>query len=236
MTDAYLDGLLDELVTAEPRERWNDVLGRARRSRRRYGVVVVAVAVLVLVPATWAAVDAFEGTPAPQSIHQTFLQGDAMSAAMQAAFAAHNGVKRDFPKADPSRAHGVLQLATSDGPLDMWAAPELDGSGSCWFFGWESDMRSDRAGGMGGCMQGDQPIEGVGTYNDASHPAYTLLSGWVTGSETTLDVTLRDGSNTTIPVVERLFLAALPHGSGLPASIVGRDAAGNVVATWAPSG
>lgn len=31
--DAYLDGMLDELVAAEPREAWSDVLGRARRSR-----------------------------------------------------------------------------------------------------------------------------------------------------------------------------------------------------------
>jgi hypothetical protein len=36
---------------------------------------------------------------------------------------------------------------------------------------------------------------------------------------------------TTLPVVEHLFLAALPKGSK-PASIVGRDADGNVVATW----
>jgi hypothetical protein len=58
----------------------------------------------------------------------------------------------------------------------------------------------------------------------------------VTGSETTLHVTLEDGSTSTISVVEHLFLTALRHGSGLPASIVGRDAAGNVVATWTPSG
>lgn len=234
MTDAYLDGLLDELVTAEPRERWDDVLGRARRSRRRYTAAVVTVAALVLVPATWAAVNAFEGTPAPQSIRLTFIQGDAAAYAMQA-YAAQNGLEREFPTADASKARGVLQLATSDGPLDMWAAPELDGSGSCWFVGWESDMRADRAGGEGGCMQAGQDAISPGTYNDASHPAYTLLDGSVTGPETTLDVTLKDGSTTTIPVVEHLFLAALPHGSGLPASIVGRDAAGNVVATWGPS-
>jgi hypothetical protein len=235
MTDTHLDGLLDELVRAEPDERWSDVLGRARRSRRRYTAVAAGIAVLVLAPATWAAVDAFEGTPAPESIHQTFLQGDAAAAVMQA-YANKNGLVRDFPRADPTKAHGVLQLQTSDGLLDMWAAPELDGSGSCWFIGWESDMRADRAGGLGGCMQAGQDVIAPGTYNDASHPAYTLLNGYVTGSEKTLDVTLEDGSTTTIPVVEHLFLAALPHGSGLPASIVGRDAAGTVVATWAPSG
>lgn len=234
MTDTHLDGLLDELVTAEPRERWNDVLARARRSRRRYAAVAAVITLLVLAPATWAAVNAFEGTPAPESIHQTFLQGDAAAAVMQA-YANQNGLARDFPRADPTKAHGVLQLQTSDGPLDMWAAPELDGSGSCWFIGWESDMRADQAAGEGGCMQAGRDAISPGTYNDASHPGYTLLNGSVVGSETTLDVTLTDGSTTTIPVVEHLFLDALPHGTGLPTSIVGRDAAGNVVATW-PSG
>jgi hypothetical protein len=232
MTDAYLDDLLDELVTAEPRERWNDVLGRARRSRRRYAAVAATVAVLVLAPATWAAVNAFEGTPAPQSIRLTFIQGDAAAYAMQA-YAAQNGLKREFPTADASKAKGVLQLATSDGPLDMWAAPELDRNGSCWFINWESDMKGDRVGGLGSCMQDDEGPISLGTYNDASHPAYTLVDGAVTGAETTLDVTLTDGSTTTLPVVEHLFLGALPHGSKV-ASVTGRDAAGNVVATWPP--
>jgi hypothetical protein len=58
-----------------------------------------------------------------------------------------------------------------------------------------------------------------------------VLSGSVTGDETTLDVTLTDGSTTALPVVEHLFLAALPKGSK-PASIVGRDANGDDVATW----
>lgn len=228
MTDDYLDGLLDELVATEPRDAWSDVVARARRSRRRYVAVVAAVAVLLLAPATWAAVNAFEGTPAPQSIRQTFLEGDAAAAAMQA-FAAQNG--REFPRGDPSKAKGVLQLATSDGPLDLWTAPELNGHGSCWFVNWESDMKGDRVGGEGGCTQeGDGPIS-LGTYNDASHPAYTLVDGSVTGAETTLDVTLTDGSTTTLPVVEHLFLGAFPHGSKV-ASVTGRDASGNVVATW----
>lgn len=230
MSETYLEGLLDELVPAEPREAWGDVLRRARRSRRCYTAAIAAVAVLVLAPATWAAVDAFEGTPAPQSIQQTFLEGDAMSAAMRA-YAAQNGLKREFPSADASKAHGVLQLATTDGPLDMWAAPELDRNGSCWFVNWESDMQGDRVGGEGSCMQdGEDPIS-FGTYNDASHPAYTLVDGSVTGAETTLDMTLTDGTTTTLPVVEHLFLGALPHGSNV-ASVTGRDANGDVVATW----
>jgi hypothetical protein len=232
--DAHLDGLLDELVPAESREAWSDVLRRARRSRRRYAGVVTAIAVFVLAPATWAAVDAFDGTPAPPSIHQTFLQWDARAAAMEAA-EAQDGFSRHVPRADASQAHGVLQVATTGGPLDMWAAPELDGSGTCWFIGWESDLHEDDgARGSGSCTEADGDPINAGWEWGFDHPAYTVLSGSVTGDEKTLDVTLTDGNTTTLPVVEHLFLAALPKGSK-PATIVGRDANGNVVATWKPS-
>jgi hypothetical protein len=119
-----------------------------------YAGVAAAIAVFVLTPATWAAVDAFDGTPAPPSIHQTFLQWDAQAAAMEAA-RAEDGFSRHVPRADASMAHGVLQVATTDGPLDMWAAPELEGSGTCWFVGWESDMNGDNVRGGGSCTDPD---------------------------------------------------------------------------------
>ena len=134
------------------------------------------------------------------------------------------GVILDFlPAADASKAHGVLQLQTSDGPLDLWAAPETDGSGTCWFVGWESGISTNHAIGPRSCTTSNDEAITPETYNDASHPSYTILTGSVTGSETTLDVTLRDGSTTTLPVAEHLFLGALPPGSQL-ASITGRDA------------
>jgi len=224
----YLDHLLDELV---PTERdsgsWSDVLDRARRSRRRYTAVVAVVAALVLAPAAWAAVNAFEGTPAPQVIQQNFSY-------TRVTINPWTGNIANEANADASKAHGVLQLQTSDGPLDLWAAPETNGSGTCWFAGWESDISADHAIGTGSCTEADSPAIDPRTYNDASHPAYTVLVGSVTGSETTLDVTLTDGSTTTLPVAEHLFLGALPPGSQL-ASITGRDGTGNVVASWTPS-
>jgi hypothetical protein len=240
MMDAHLDQLLDELVPMEPREQWNDVLSRARRSRRRYIAVVAAVAVLVLAPAAWAAVNAFEGTPAPQVIQQDFSYH-------RVTINPRTGFVHFIPDADASKAHGVLQLQTSDGPLDLWAAPERrvvhgeplvpknDVSGTCWFVGCESDISAEHAIGTGSCTESNDPAITPETYNDASHPAYTVLVGSVTGLETTLDVTLTDGSTTTLPVAEHLFMGALPHGSEL-ASITGREANGNVVASWTPSG
>jgi hypothetical protein len=227
MTD-YLDHLLDELVPAErDAGSWSDVLERARRSRRRYTAAVAAVAALVLAPAAWAAVNAFEGTPAPQVIEQNFSYH-------RVAINPWTGNIVNETDADAGKSHGVLQLQTSDGPLDLWAAPEIDKSGICWFAGWESDISADHAIGTGSCTESGDAAVDPRTYNDANHPAYTVLVGSVTGSETTLDVTLADGSTTTLPVAEHLFLGALPPGSQL-ATITGRDATGNVVASWTPS-
>jgi hypothetical protein len=241
MTD-YLDNLLDEWVPASrDAGSWNDVLNRARRSRRRYTAAVVVIAALVLVPATWAAVKAFEGSPAPQVIQQNFEWSFA-AAVMDPTTGA---ILKLDPLADASKAHGVLQLQTSDGPLDLWAAPETDDSGgTCWFVGWESDLNTDHAIGRDSCtrvpgltgppdINSDLPITPT-IYNDPNHPTYTIVVGSVTGSETTADVTLTDGSTTTLPVAEHLFLGALPPGSQL-ASITGRDGAGYVVASWTPS-
>lgn len=225
--DAYLDSLLDKLVTVEAKPCWGDVLDRARRSRRRYTAAVAAVAALVLAPAAWAAVNAFEGTPAPQVIEQNFSYH-------RVAINPWTGNIVNETDADAGKSHGVLQLQTSDGPLDLWAAPEIDKSGICWFAGWESDISADHAIGTGSCTESGDAAVDPRTYNDANHPAYTVLVGSVTGSETTLDVTLADGSTTTLPVAEHLFLGALPPGSQL-ATITGRDATGNVVASWTPS-
>jgi hypothetical protein len=227
--DAHLDALLDDLVSTEPREAWGDVLRRARHSRRRYTAAVAAVAVLVLTPATWAAVNAFEGTPAPQVIRQNFSYHRVIINPRT------GDIVDMFPAADANKAHGVLQLQTSDGPLDLWAAPETDGSGTCWFVGWESDISPHHAIGNGACTTRNDAGITPATYNAAGHPASTVLVGSVTGSETTLDVTLTDSSTTTLPVAEHLFLGALPPGSQL-ASITGRDVDGNVVATWTPGG
>jgi hypothetical protein len=224
----YLDHLLDQLVPAErDAGSWSDILDRARRSRRRYTAAVAVVAALVLAPAAWAAVNAFEGTPAPQVIQQHFSYH-------RVTINPWTGNIVNETDADASKSHGVLQLQTSDGPLDLWAAPETNGSGTCWFAGWESDISADHAIGPGSCTTSNDAAITPETYNDASHPAYTVLVGSVTGSETTLDVMLTDGSTTTLPVAEHLFLGALPPGSQL-ASITGRDATDNVVASWTPS-
>ena len=74
MTDASIDEILDEYVPPfAPRSQgWEDVLGRARRSRRRYAALAAAALALVLVPTAVSfggrVVNLFQGTPAPPAV------------------------------------------------------------------------------------------------------------------------------------------------------------------------
>lgn len=222
MTESRLDGLLDELVPVQSRAGWDDVVHRARRARRRYAAVVVAVAALVLVPATWAAVKAFEGTPAPPPVRGTFK----FSNRGFAEFAKRLGKK--FPQAEVGKAHGVLQVQTKDGPLDLWAAPSTNG-GTCFVIGLERDMTAKmQLGSMSGCTRADAPALAAGTFGEG---ADTVIFGYATGSEATAQITLMDGHTITLPVVEHFFLGADPGGLE-PASVTGRDTSGNIVASW----
>ena len=224
MSETYLDGLLDELVDTEPSEAWNDVLRRARRSRRRYAAVGAVVAVLVLAPVTWATVNAFEGTPAPQVIQENFVHWAEINP--------WTGFVTHVPPAEVSKAHGVLQLQTGDGPLDLWAAPSNEG-GTCWFVVWQTDLAAANDHAYGSCAPAAAPSSNlyIGTnHHLPAHPEYTVLSGYAYGDAATVDVTLSDGRTATLPAVQGLFMGAFENDATV-ASLVARDASGNVVGT-----
>lgn len=224
MTDSYLDGLLDELVPTEPQERWDDVVHRARRDQRRFAAVVIAVAALGLAACSWAAVRAFEGTPAPPPVRGTFEFSNRATAE------AAKRIGKVFPQAEVAKAHGVLQVRTKDGPLDLWSAPATDG-GACFVVGWEADMLPKlQVGDVNACVPADhQPPIRAGTFQVSDHP-YTVLYGYAAASVATAQVKLWSGRTVTLPVEEHFFLAALPVGSAV-ASVTGRDASGKVVAS-----
>lgn len=236
MTDAYLDRLLDELVGTEPRETWSDVVARARRRRRRYVAVVAVVAVLVLAPAAWAITQAFEGKPAPQSIKSAFRDANTMNAMIAKVLG------RRQPKAIASKAHGVIQVETADGPLDLWAAPASDG-GTCYFIGWQSEVHETNASGSSSCVPGTARANNarssafnlaVSWGGDYKHRNYTVVEGYAYGGATTVRIARSDGSTMTLPVVEGLFLGALrqsTHWRLRPkiVSVVSHDAQGHVV-------
>ena len=235
--DAYLADLLDELVTAEPPPAWSDVLRRARRSRRRYGLVAVALAALVLAPASWAVANAFEGSAPPDAITAGVARMNEQAPQVRAAAEA-----KGWPDpgqygmtADLSKLHGVMQLQTPDGPLDLWAAPSSNG-GVCEFLGFEVDLRPGANGGWdGGCLNPPLKLFPPTLENESWHPnlyyeyGYTNLSNAATAT-----MSLTDGQSATVPVVEGWFLSTFHRttdGVNEETTTI-EDASGNQLAAY----
>jgi hypothetical protein len=192
-----IENALEELVPPfEPRAGgWNDVLHRARRTRRRYGVVAVAIAALLLVPTSLALRGLFHGTPAPPAV------ADAMT---------RKGFADKFPRADVSQAHGVLEVQTSDGPEDLWVAPS-DQGGQCWFIDFADDPPGpDGQFGFGGCypIPGGESVDWGAVWIEP-HPALQTLWGHLNVTATRVEADLANGSTLHLPVVENFFLASL---------------------------
>jgi hypothetical protein len=211
MTDTHIDEFLDEyLAPFEPRSPgWEDVIARARRSRRRYAALAAAVLAFVLVPTTVAfghrIANLFQGTPAPPAVSSSFEENNRM-----ADMATQQGFADKFPHADVSQAHGVLEVQTPDGPEDLWVAPN-DQGGHCWWVNWANDpVTAAGQFGFGGCDRADQQ-SGIdpGTIWVEPHPTLQTLWGRVYVQADRAVVDLEDGSSSTLPVVEGGFLASL---------------------------
>lgn len=215
---------------------WDEVLRRAGVRSHRYLVALVVVATLVLAPAAWAITHAFQGKPAPASIKSYFQESNKS----RAVFAKTLGRKE--PKAIVSKAHGVIQVKTADGPIDLWAAPAR-GGGTCAFVGWQSDLNHAHATGMGDCYRATAALAKAannlvwGSWGDYQHRNYKIVNGYAYNGATTVRVTLSNGKTTTLPVVEHLFLGALhqsTHWRQRPklVSITTRDGHGHIVGYW----
>jgi hypothetical protein len=219
MSETRLDELLDEHVPAfEPRsDGWEGVLARARTARRRYAALAVAVLALLLVPTAVALrgqiADLFQGTPAPPAVSTSFEGFNRLPDA-----AIRDGFARQMPHADVSKAHGVIEVQTSDGPQDLWAAPN-DQGGLCWFIDFANDHPSANGQpGYGACDSARPPapdiaLEGPGW--TLSHPSLSTVDGRVYTDATTVQLTLADGSTRTLPVIEGLFLGSLDKGASV---------------------
>jgi hypothetical protein len=230
--DAYLDGLLDELVPAAPHEGWDDVVRRARRARRRYTALVALVAALVLVPAAWTAANAFEGTPPPPDVATNFSDFNQF----RRIWIQHD-MAISWPQVDVSKAHGVVEIQTADGPEQLWAAPD-DQGGQCYFIDWANDPPA-RYGkfGISGCEPPQPPATEI-AFDEVwvpSHSTLTTVYGNVYVEAATVQVTLDDGSTQTLPVLENLFLGSFPKGAQVEKATA-VNASGDVVATWTPPG
>lgn len=214
--DAYLDHLLDELVTVEPHEAWQDVLHRARRSRRRYAAASVLIVALFLAPAAWAIAQAFEGKPAPPSVKTVLRHARPRlivgAHSLRELIARAEALGKAEHRAVVSKAHGVIQLQTKDGRIDLWAAPARDG-GKCFLIAWQRNRRYPPNN--IGCYPATLHTAGssvlhnlIWTSVDDLHRNYYLVNGRAYGGATSLRVTLSNHKTKTLPVVEGLFLGA----------------------------
>jgi hypothetical protein len=93
---------------------------------------------------------------------------------------------RRQPKAIVSKTHGVIQVQTADGPLDLWAAPATDG-GTCCFVGWQSDLHKTQAAGNSSCAPATASLSNKGssahsldlsTWGDYQHRNYNIIQGY----------------------------------------------------------
>jgi hypothetical protein len=208
----------------------------ARRFPRRPRLLVAVVAAaLLLVPAALAfggkIVDLFEGTPAPPSVSNSFSALNRI-----ADMATQEGFASRFPHADVSKAHGVLEIQTADGPEDLWAAPS-DQGGDCWFIDFVHDPpgADGQKYGHGGCDPLPPPASNINWGDVWVYPHPSLLTVWgkVYVDAAAVQVTLADGSAKTLPVVEGLFLGSLDRDAKVT-QLTAYDDAGNEVAQTTP--
>ena len=230
MTEAYLDELLDEFVPPQlPVADWQDVLGRARRDRRRLALTVAALAALAIVPTALAfggrLTDWFQGKPAPTGIRQNFVRFN-IDAQRRVAYEAKAGLLRTAPLAIPARAHGVLALKTADGLVYLWAAPRR-GGGICWLV----QLVAARKWTSGSCDEG-WPLPqrlSFGTFGTIAYPSEQFILGRALVGAASVEVAFSNGEKTKLPVVEGLFIGAYPK-QVQPLELDSYDTAGAAVA------
>ena len=193
-------------------------------------LLVAVVAVVALAGAgvgIAAGFGAFEGTPAPPDVSTSFKQLNEF-----ADVDVQNGFASAFPQTDASKAHGVIEIQTPDGPEDLWAAPNNQG-GQCYLIDWANDPVGKEGSryGFDGCEQSPPPTSNISA-NDVwvyKHPDVVTVYGSVYVPAATVQITFDDGSSVTLPVVENLFLGSAPRGATVD-KVTAFDTAGNEVA------
>lgn len=215
MTDLSIRQRLAQYAAEYPEEpAWDDVLQRARKGRKRVVTVLVLALSLIMIPAALAVPavrQIFEGTPGTPSAVAGFSSANRLAERLPA-IAQANGIAR----VNLSTVHGVLAVRTNSGPLDLWAAQQRTGVGTCWFATWR-DERSDVASlaSTPACDSSEPAAPVVYSYT-ARLPNWTtaVLIGRVYARDAvTATVTYGCGSRRTVPVVEHLFLTVFPAGT-----------------------
>jgi hypothetical protein len=209
----------------------------ARRRRRGLGtrsraVLAIGVAILVLVPTALAfggkIVDAFTGSAPTPTVTERYSLFNSMSE-----FANSDAVKTGFsqalPHVDVSKAHGVVQVQTADGPEQLWTAPASDGS-KCLL----AIFANDSTSGQMWCDNGNHVSRVTFSWEaNADHPNLMTGIGYVYVPATAVTLTLADGSQVAAPVIEGAYLVSLPNGAAVT-HVAAQDASGKEVASYDP--
>lgn len=203
---------------------------RLVRNRRQWRPVLLGAAVVVALAVAGVAIaagfGAFEGTPAPPDVSTNFKQLNQLAGP-----AVQKGFYLNMPQTDASKAHGVIEIKTADGPEDLWAAPDNKG-GQCYLIDYANDNASTNGVlGIDGCEQSPAPPTNL-SFSDVwmqSHPNLMTVYGSVYVPAATVKLTLDNGSTMTVPVVENLFIGSLPRGTKVK-QVTAFDTAGNQVA------
>ena len=171
--------------------------------------------------------------PGEETARRIYALVTAPATGKQRDFSTRQGFAMTMPHADVSKAHGVIEIETPDGPQDLWAAPS-DQGGNCYFIDWVDDP-SGATGklGIGGCDPSPAPVSNInwGQVWFRPHPDLVTVWGSVFIDAATVEVVLETGSTLALPIVEGLFLGSLAKGEKV-VKVTALDTSGNAVAEW----
>jgi hypothetical protein len=200
---------------------------RARRTRLLAVAALVSV-VVVTSAFGWPArvYDVIVGEPAPPRVKDAFaLRNEGRERVLP--------IFRQNASSDTivERAHGVLGIETSVGPVILWAAP-TSGGGLCWII----EIVRLRSPGLSGCSPGpwrESVVFTSGIGRDRVGDAYLdLLHGRARPDVASVEILYADGESETVPVLEGFFLH---EPREMPVTVVARDRAGAELARRAVS-
>ena len=144
------------------------------------------------------------GTPAPPPVTERLVE-EATAERITPLFSGK-------PNVDAERAHGVLGVETSAGPVLLWTAPTEDGP-VCYFL--EVVRASERAGrphGASRCIA--RAWRGI-TWQRSRVPmgdrSLLLLAGYTSGDVASIWLQSPQGAIRRLPIGERFFLGELPR-------------------------
>jgi hypothetical protein len=160
--------------------------------------------------------DLVAGKPAPPPIEER-LRDEALAERIFPLFSDQSAVEAE-------KAHGVMAIATTRGPVALWTVPVTNGP-ICYFV--EFVQLSERAGepqGDSRCTPMPSPTAPI-VWARTTQGGLRIVSGYLAGNVDSLWLRSPEGAMDPVATAERFFLAELPGGlEGY--ALVARDARG----------